>query len=315
MLDPRVKVYIGGTWRPDFPDTNFQAEPPTSGKDPTSLTLALSDSDIHAGDAITLTATLKTNGSALASKSVAFQEKVGTAAWTTVDTETTNGSGVATISPTLTPATGRQYRAVFTTDTSYVGSTSSVKTVIVRTLQEVTERFYSTWSQAYAVDNSQLSTTDIRQNIFTSGSNVDRRKSLIGFNDSSIRDFLAGFVDEVQIKFSMKGDPDQGISGAFTNQLGLVGYHNQTSKPTTWNSGHVTTGKGSVVVESGVRNSIILSAADISDWEAGTYKGVAIGPATSDSKIYVIYALGNVTGGDDNSEPWIEFTITKWVAA
>jgi len=304
MIDPRMKVYVGGTWRPDFPDSNFQAEPPTSGKDPTSLTLVLSDSDINLADTITLTATLKTGGTALASKSVIFEEKVGTAAWATVDTETTNGSGVAVTSPALAPSSSRQYRARFATDASYVGSTSSVKTITVRTIQNVTQRFYAGWSQVYNENDSQNSETDIRQNM-SGSSSILKRKSLVGFNNAAIQAFLADRISNVSIKISIKD-----LNDIFS--IALIGYHNYNSKPTTWADANVDQNLFTLYMYGGGRYSYIdTTSANIDDWATGTYNGVSFGPATSTSTNYSISAVGNKSG-DDSSEPWIEFTVTKW---
>lgn len=307
--DPKFKFYVGGAWRPEFSDTNFEAEPPTSGKDPSNLVLSLSDSDINDGDSITLTATLKSVGTGLASKSIIFEEKVGTAAWATVDTETTNGSGVATTSPSITPGTSRSYRARFVTDVSYVGSTSSTKTLTVRTLQEVVKRFYATWSNTYNPDFTQNSETDVRQNMYTT-SGINKAMALVGFDDAAIADFLADRVDNVSLKVSFKSTVD----GFFTGTA-LIGFHDYTSKPATWSDARVD--QNQFLVETyGIGRYNFTTDVDsfIDDFASGANRGISFGPSTTTSTNYVVYIKGNVSGGDDSSEPWIEFTVTKWLA-
>lgn len=314
-----IKFLSGGQWRPTYDTINVVPGPPTSGKTATYVVIVPSNGDIHDGDAVTFTATLRnavTNG-VLSGKTVAIQQNTGSG-WTSVGSGTTNGSGVFAVTG-LTPNTSRNYRAVFAGDGSYVASTSTTFNLTVRTLQPVTQRYYAVWSQTYKPDNSQDSgVTDVWQNrtIGLPPNNVYKYKSLVGFLNDNVAAWLADAVDNVSLKGRVKVtkiEPDRGGDARI-----LWGFHKENSKPSTWVDANVDQNLETTIIDPATTSTpvsvtALFDESLIDDWKSGSYKGLSFGPADTTGASYIMKGIGN-SSGQDPEEPWLEFTVTKWVA-
>ena len=229
-----------------------------------------------------------------------FQENVN-GSWQTLSTVSTNGSGVATLS--VSPTSTRKYRARFAADSSYVSSRSSVLDMTVRVLKNITKRFICDWSQTYNVNDTQHSSTHLYQSMRES--TLQKRKSLAGFDHVKIQEFLTTYYAAVSIKFSVK------LRGVVRGKTLLLGTHDYTSKPTTWSDARVDQNLETLTeCEGGNRYTVTMDSALIADFASGASVGFALGPATSDSSVYELSAVGNDGTAE---EPWIEITVQKWL--
>jgi hypothetical protein len=142
------------------------------------------------------------------------------------------------------------------------------------------------------------------------GSSIKKRKSLVGFDDASIQSFLAARVDNVSMQVSFKN-----LDSGFVSGNALVGFHDYSTKPTTWSDARVDQNQFTVeLYDVGRYGFTAYLDAYMDDFASGANAGLSFGPAVSTSTNYIIDVKGNVAGVDDPGEPWIEFIVTKWVA-
>lgn len=309
-VQPQLKWWTGTTWRPNYDNINCIEEEPTSGKLSTTITCAVSDTEVHDGDSITITATLKSGGVALGSKTVIFEKQDSGGSWNSISTGSTNGSGVKTYVDT--PTETSKYRCRFATDASYVGSTSSTKNVMLLILKSVTEKFNSTWTQCYKDDNSKKTSygDDLGQNV-PPRTSADKLRSLVGFKATDIQAFLADAITIDTVEFFMRLTDTYGFGSTSIN----LGGHSEATLPTTWVNGNVDEGLQvestyAPITPADTTMDITTLGAEVTgdNFADATWKGIAIGPAPNNSLSWYLTGAGESV----TKRPWIQFTVTKW---
>lgn len=169
-----------------------------------------------------------------------------------------------------------------------------------------TKSWYATWTRSYDSDNGTRQgddTTDMYQG-YISGTHGNTR-SLAGFDYANIQATLAGAtINKITVTYKMKH------AWASSGITWYVGTHNYTSKPSTWGSGNVTERRHSYGSQkAGVTYTQTLSNTIGNEFKAGTTRGIAFGPAPSNSaSAYYGYAYG---GTSSSSRPKITITYTK----
>lgn len=90
----------------------------------------------------------------------------------------------------------------------------------------------------------------------------------------------------------------------------LWGFHDYTNKPTTWDDARVDQNLYSQREVINFSRYNVQDSTTVADWAAGNIKGMAFGPAPSNSQDYGVAMKG---AGDVDTSPWVEFTVTKWL--
>jgi len=157
--------------------------------------------------------------------------------------------------------------------------------------------YNATWTRSYIGDNSYRPSYAINERCYHGryDSNYGQQKSLIGFDYNGIASDLSG-ATIAKIEVYLYSDHWFYDAGAV-----LIGTHNHTSIPSTWNSGNVdmNSGQGRVVVDdwpTGAGYWIEIPVGIASEFLSGTSRGVALGPAPTTEQGYYGYFRGGTSG-------------------
>jgi hypothetical protein len=190
------------------------------------------------------------------------------------------------------------YRSITTTPKPKTSTSSSSGS----SPKTYTKTWSATWSQSYRQSGSRLSTNDGTEGRIWQGyadSYNGNRRSLIGFNDSSIRSAING-AEIIKVELIIRN-----ISW-YWNAGGTIrwGVHKYSSKPGSWSSGNVSI-KGSRSMNVG--QTVAINITDVGAGFKGTWKGIAIGPGSSTGTNY----YGSFYPAGSGSPPKIRFTYRK----
>ncbi len=168
-----------------------------------------------------------------------------------------------------------------------------------------TKVYYPEWSRSYAGDNNYRENNAVNDRMYQGryDSNYGQQKSLIGFDGNVIQSNLVGAViKKVEVfLYAAHWYNDYGTA--------LIGTHNISSAPGSWNDGNVNQNRVSEVdwsISSG--QWISLDVATIgAELQNGTTSGISLGPTTStDHEFY-----GWFVGADgSNNEPKLRISYT-----
>src|SRR3954466_1365211 len=151
-----------------------------------------------------------------------------------------------------------------------------------------TKTYYGSWSRTYDGDNS--TTWDDSAYCYQGyySSTRGNTRSLIGFDYATIQSNLSGATIN-SCYLTVKGAHAYYNSG----MLFEWGTHNYTAKPSTWGAGNVNERRGSLAnLAAGESAKISLGTGVGGEFKSGTSKGIAVGPAPSNSLTYYGYIYG-----------------------
>jgi len=173
------------------------------------------------------------------------------------------------------------------------------------TTSNFTKTYYATWSRTYDGDNTV--TWDDSAYCFQGryDNNRGNTRSLVGFNYGQIERDLKGATN-IRVVFHFK------VAHSYYNSgmTAIVGAHNYTSKPSTWNTNNVfenQKSRGSCAA--GGNYSIDFGKNNWEGWafQNGIITGMAFGPGPSTSLTYYGYSYGATQGG----KPYLVISYTK----
>ncbi len=142
--------------------------------------------------------------------------------------------------------------------------------------------FSATWSQAYRSNGHTHTGGNYLFHGYGDSFNGNGR-SLIGFNDSAIRRYLKG-AKILDVYFVVY------IHRTWWNSGGRFryGYHTRSNQPSTWQSGLVSMRGTSGTVKAGQSVKIGMTNSVGEAFKDGKARGIAIGPASSNSTRYYV---------------------------
>lgn len=183
------------------------------------------------------------------------------------------------------------------------GSTYSAPTAPPTPVQTYTKTYQPQWSRTYDGDNT--TTWDDSAHCYQGYYSSDRgnTRSLVGYNYTQIQSDLSGAtISSVKLTFK--------VAHAYLNagMTVVIGGHNYTAKPSTWNGANVTENQytsGSKVA--GSTYTVTLPAAFGTNLKSGTWKGIAFGPGPSTSNTY----YGYLYGATETGKPYLTITYKK----
>jgi len=248
----------------------------------TTTTCSRSASVVHAGTAITITAsTTGRNGGNLD-----FYYYSSTGVWVKFASRAAPPAG-GSVSITNVPGYTTNYLAKFTGSLTHKGSTSpNAGTVAVQTKKTATKVVNVGWVQAYNGGGGRISGSG-RDNAVHQGyysSTHGNRKSLLRFNPA-----LPAGATVSSVIFDCNG----GWSHWYNNSGGtiVVGvFYNQDTEPASWPSGRVDTNNSRKAVDTGSWEVNITSWADTALLRSD-FSGITIGPGPTTSKEFYGYSV------------------------
>lgn len=169
-----------------------------------------------------------------------------------------------------------------------------------------TKSYDASWSMSYVVDGSRRYTGQdpLYQGNDQSGDGFGDQRSLIGWNMSTIlSDVGTGTITGLSMGFRVQ-HWWYGAGGTLR-----FGWHNYSSAPSTWPSPQPTHTRGiGDFSMSGTGFALVdllsLRPSLVSEITGGTFKGIIIGPANSNSASYYMYMYGH---GSDHV-PYLQVT-------
>lgn len=166
-----------------------------------------------------------------------------------------------------------------------------------------TKRWYATWSRSYEGDNStRFDDPPTMYQGSYDGSSPGNQKSLAGFDYKNIMQTLKG-AEIVEASITVKNEHARWNKGLYAQ----IGSHNYSSKPSTWSGGTVRERRWKKWVSEGGSVTVNGGATFGKELQAGTSKGVAIGPeATNDHDHY-----GYFRGATQSGKPFITVKYRK----
>lgn len=256
----------------------------------TSISLAASSTTINNGQSLTLTATVS---NIPAGQTIYFRS--GSTSGTVVGSATVSGTTAAV---SVSPSSTVTYYATFSGAAQYQPSASAGRGVTVRQLKTKTWSADATWSQSYGGDRSQRSTSYLYYGYYSG--TWGNQSSLIGFN---LPGDLIGCDSITSITLKVYN------VHAFLNSGGLIpiGYHDYTSKPSTWSTSRVEAHIKTMPAPKPGWSTEDLGSAWKPHFISGAARGIILGYANSNSTDYYGYAEG-VSG----REPNLSITYKVW---
>lgn len=174
------------------------------------------------------------------------------------------------------------------------------------TTKQYVKTYYATWSRTYEGNNA---TTWDDNALMYQGYWSDGRgntKSLAGFNWSAIKADLSG-ATIVSCKVTFQNEESYSFGGSTI----LVGTHNYSSKPSTWNGANVVERRKSLKHTYGQKTVVVDLGTTIgNEFKAGTTRGIAVGPPSSTDRYY----YSKYRGATQSGKPYLTITYTKKVA-
>lgn len=166
---------------------------------------------------------------------------------------------------------------------------------------QYTKTYTSTWTRSYQGDGSlRISNGDMYQGYYSSTNGNQR--SLIGFDDDTIRADLAGAtIDKVELRLD---------NTHFYNNSGgtaVIGTHSYGSAPSTWSGGTVNESRETESWAKGALKWVTLSNSFGTDFKSGAATGIALGPGDTTSLTYYSYWVGQ----NGTNKPQLKITYTK----
>lgn len=166
------------------------------------------------------------------------------------------------------------------------------------------KKYNATWSRTFDGDNS--TTWDDSAYCYQGYYSNDRgnTRSLVGFDYSQIMSDLAGAtISSAKLTFK--------CAHAYYNSglTALVGTHDYTAKPSTWDGSRVDERRITVDdVTAGETVTVeFVGTGGGSDFKSGVAKGIAFGPPSSNDRTYYGYHYGASQSG----KPFLTFTYKK----
>jgi hypothetical protein len=166
-----------------------------------------------------------------------------------------------------------------------------------------TKTYYGSWSRTY--DGDSATTWDDSAYCYQGyySSTRGNTRSLIGFDYAQIQSDTSGATIN-SCYLTVKGAHAYYNSG----MLFEWGTHNYTAKPSTWNGANVNERRGSLAnLAAGETAKISLGTGVGGEFKSGTSKGIAVGPAPSNSLTY----YGYIYGATQSGKPYLTITYTK----
>jgi hypothetical protein len=286
--DPMIRYFDGDSWRPAKNDAagmdaTIDGTVLPSGLTITNTTVSRSASSIHAGNTLTLTATID---KADATGTVTFYK--GTTAsgpWTSLGSSTAAG-GKATKAYTTSRGTW-YFRAIYGGSTKYVGSTSANNISTVATVTTTKVAYLTqTWSAGYTGGGANFTSRLVQGN--APSTNDGNRRSLIGLSAVPTEMRTSSNIRLVEII-------GQWTAWLSSDNRGTLrfGWHSNSSEPTKF-----TVGSGSIA-NSGLTTSEVAVVQTTLSWgptalRNAAFRGLVIGPGYSDALEYA----GSTASGD-----------------